>query len=55
MGLAWFEVLAWGGGGNVAGGDGVVIVSHVGRGDIGELARGCVRLMELRDQRSSRR
>ena len=55
MGLAGFEVLARRGGGNVAGGDGVVIISHVGRSGIGELAKGCVWLMKLRAQRSSNR
>lgn len=53
--MAWFEVFARGGGGNVASGDGVVIISHVGSGAGGELAGGCVGLMELRYQRSSSR
>lgn len=55
MGLAWFKVLARGGGGDVAGSDGVVVISHFGGGGGGELAEGCLRLVELRDQRSSSR
>ena len=47
MGLAGFEVLAWGRGGNGAGGDRVVIVRHFGDGTGGEWTEGCVGSMKM--------
>ncbi len=49
MGLAGFEVLARSGGGNGAGSDGVVVVRHFGGRGGGELAEGCVGVVEMRD------
>lgn len=52
VGLAGFEILAWGGGGDGAGGDGMVVVRHFDSGAGGELTEGCVGFMEMGNQGS---
>ena len=47
MSLAGLEVLARGGGGNVASGDRVVVICHIGSGAGGKLTEGCVWFMEI--------
>ena len=47
MGLTGFEVLARSGGGNVASGDRVVVICHIGSGAGSELAEGCEGFMKI--------
>ena len=52
MSLTGFEVLARGGGRNVASGDRVVVICHIGGGAGSELAEGCEGFVEIVNQGS---